>query len=259
MRTGTADVTVVRFPRERAMTREWLTVAASRHTIHGLIDLDVTESRRRLGDRSFTAYLIHCFATALAAEPRLNVARRGRHLYRFRTVHIGTMVEAEGGLAGVVIRDADRKSVDDIHDEIRSAQSESAARLAEAAGLKAFFVLPSFVRRRALKYLLSRPVWAHERGLVTGVTAVGMFGHGAGWGVPFTVGAAGTTGLTVGGIGRRPVLVDGRLEEHEFVCLTLSFDHDLIDGAPATRFAAELSRLIECGDGLAATLLHSGR
>jgi hypothetical protein len=78
-------------------------------------------------------------------------------------------------------------------------------------------------------------------------------------GVPFSVGAAGTTGLTVGGIGRRPVLVDGRLEEHEYVCLTLSFDHDLIDGAPATRFAAELSRLIECGDGLAATLLHSGR
>jgi len=94
---------------------------------------------------------------------------------------------------------------------------------------------------------------------VTGVTAVGMFGHGAGWGVPFTVGAAGTTGLTVGGIGRRPVLVDGRLEEHEFVCLTLSFDHDLVDGAPATRFAAELSRLIESGDGLATTLLHSGR
>jgi pyruvate/2-oxoglutarate dehydrogenase complex dihydrolipoamide acyltransferase (E2) component len=259
MRTGAGDVTVVRFPRERAMMREWLTVAASRHTIHGLVDLDVTEPRRLLGDRSFTAYLIHCFATALVGEPRLNVARRGRRLYRFQTVHIGTMVEAQGGLAGVVIREADRKAVDDIHREIRSAQSQSAADLAAAAGFKAFFLLPGFVRRTALRFLLARPVWAHDRGLVTGVTAVGMFGSGAGWGIPVSVGAAGTTSLTVGGIGRRPVLVDGRLEEHEYVCLTLSFDHDLIDGAPATRFAAELSRLIEAGDGLSPLPIPSTR
>jgi pyruvate/2-oxoglutarate dehydrogenase complex dihydrolipoamide acyltransferase (E2) component len=47
--------------------------------------------------------------------------------------------------------------------------------------------------------------------------------------------------------------------EHEYVGLTLSFDHDLIDGAPAARFAAELSRLIEAGDGLPTPSIQSGR
>jgi pyruvate/2-oxoglutarate dehydrogenase complex dihydrolipoamide acyltransferase (E2) component len=31
----------------------------------------------------------------------------------------------------------------------------------------------------------------------------------------------------------------------EFVDLTLSFDHDVVDGAPAARFAARLRELLE--------------
>jgi 2-oxoacid dehydrogenases acyltransferase (catalytic domain) len=56
--------------------------------------------------------------------------------------------------------------------------------------------------------------------------------------------------LTVGGIGRRPVIENGELEEHEFLSLTISFDHEIIDGAPAARFASRLRQLVEGADGV---------
>ena len=45
-------------------------------------------------------------------------------------------------------------------------------------------------------------------------------------------------------------LVDGQIEAHDILSLTLSFDHDIIDGAPATRFSQRLKDLIESGYGL---------
>jgi pyruvate/2-oxoglutarate dehydrogenase complex dihydrolipoamide acyltransferase (E2) component len=250
------EVTVVRLPRDRLLMRDWLDASQSRHTVHGLFEVDVTEARRRLGDTSFTAFIIHCFAEALAAEPTLNSARRGRRLYRFHTVNVGTMVEVEEGgtkrLAGIVVHDAGRVGVPEIHRQIRAAQRRSASDLAGAAGMKPLLAMPRVARRALLRFMLARPRWAHRMGLLTGVTAIGMFGPGAGWGVPLSVGAAATCSLTVGGIARRPVLIDGNIENHEFVCLTLSIDHDLVDGAPAARFATALGRLIERADGLAA-------
>jgi pyruvate/2-oxoglutarate dehydrogenase complex dihydrolipoamide acyltransferase (E2) component len=36
----------------------------------------------------------------------------------------------------------------------------------------------------------------------------------------------------------------------KYLSLTLDFDHDIIDGAPAARFAQRLIELIESGEGL---------
>jgi pyruvate/2-oxoglutarate dehydrogenase complex dihydrolipoamide acyltransferase (E2) component len=41
-----------------------------------------------------------------------------------------------------------------------------------------------------------------------------------------------------------------RAEEREYLCLTLSMDHDIILGAPAARFTQRLRELIESGAGL---------
>ena len=59
-----------------------------------------------------------------------------------------------------------------------------------------------------------------------------------------------TFGMLAGGIASRPVLVNGNVEAHEMLCVTLHFDHDLVDGAPATRFAQHLIEMIEAGYGL---------
>ena len=63
-----------------------------------------------------------------------------------------------------------------------------------------------------------------------------------------------SAGDAVGGIVHRPAFVDGELHERQLLPLTLSFDHAVVDGAPAARFAATLRRLFET----AAALDHAG-
>ena len=80
------------------------------------------------------------------------------------------------------------------------------------------------------------------------LSSVDMFRNNAGW-------AMGPNfhplGLIVGGIARKPGAVDECIELREYLYLTLDFDHEVIDGAPAARFAKSLTCLIESGYGLA--------
>ena len=81
-----------------------------------------------------------------------------------------------------------------------------------------------------------------------GITAVGMFGKGSGWGIPTA--PIHSLFLTLGGITEKPGVVDGQIAIREYLCLTVSLDHDIIDGAPAARFTQSLKELIESGYGL---------
>jgi pyruvate/2-oxoglutarate dehydrogenase complex dihydrolipoamide acyltransferase (E2) component len=74
-----------------------------------------------------------------------------------------------------------------------------------------------------------------------------MFGEGGGWGIPL---AAYTLNVTLGGIGEKPGVMDGRIEIREYQSLTVSFDHDIVDGAPAARFTECFKDLIENAYGL---------
>lgn len=82
-------------------------------------------------------------------------------------------------------------------------------------------------------------------GGTVGGTAVGMFGTGGGWGIPIN---DHTLDVTLGGIVEKPGVVDGQIAIREYLCL--SFNHALIDGAPAAHFAQRLKDLIESGYGL---------
>jgi len=80
------------------------------------------------------------------------------------------------------------------------------------------------------------------------VTSVGMFGKGhSGWGITTT---PHSLSLVVGSINWKPAVVEGQIEPREILNLTVLFDHDVVDGAPATRFVRRLIELIESGDGL---------
>jgi pyruvate/2-oxoglutarate dehydrogenase complex dihydrolipoamide acyltransferase (E2) component len=80
------------------------------------------------------------------------------------------------------------------------------------------------------------------------ITSVGMFGKGhSGWGIATT---PHSLGLVVGSIAWKPAVVEGRIEPREILNLTVLFDHDVVDGAPATRFVRRLVELIESGYGL---------
>jgi pyruvate/2-oxoglutarate dehydrogenase complex dihydrolipoamide acyltransferase (E2) component len=84
-----------------------------------------------------------------------------------------------------------------------------------------------------------------------GITAVGMFGKGhSGWGLYPT---RHSLDLVVGSIAWKPAVVEGRIEPREILHLTVVFNHDVIDGAPAARFTRRLVELIESGSGLGET------
>ena len=86
-----------------------------------------------------------------------------------------------------------------------------------------------------------------ELGTVT-LSAVGMVGNGAGWGIPPS--SPSVCWITVGGIGQKREEVDGQRTTREYLSLTVSFDHNLVDGAPAARFTERFKELIESGYGL---------
>jgi pyruvate/2-oxoglutarate dehydrogenase complex dihydrolipoamide acyltransferase (E2) component len=245
-------------PRRRG-TVDYMRAAGQRSNVHGLVEVDVTEARRRIraveaetGEQvSFTAFVVSCLASALEDHPELNAYRdwRGR-VHVFDDVDVNVLVETtiRGERLGVphVVRDASERTLRSIHDEIRAAQDSTdptaLPRLAELA-----FRLPGFVRRLVWRL----PQWFPRRwkgmaGTVA-VTSVGMFGEGGGWAVSPT---NYTLQVTVGGISEKPRVVDGDLVTREFLSLTVTFDHDVVDGAPAARFVQRLRELLADAHGL---------
>jgi pyruvate/2-oxoglutarate dehydrogenase complex dihydrolipoamide acyltransferase (E2) component len=75
-----------------------------------------------------------------------------------------------------------------------------------------------------------------------GVTSIGMFSQGWGWAIPL---APLTVVVTVGPVVDRPVVRDGLVVARPILPLTLSFDHAVIDGAPAARFVETVRELTE--------------
>jgi hypothetical protein len=74
------------------------------------------------------------------------------------------------------------------------------------------------------------------------VTAVGMFADGGGFAIaPPTLASL---VVVVGGLSKRPCAIEGRVAVRDVLDLTVTVDHNVIDGAPATRFAADLRRTL---------------
>lgn len=263
MKQRHSDAQVIPYP------KYWRFAAAAnrsvRHKpmIHGLLEVDVTRPRAilrahkaRTGESlSFTAFLAACLAKAVDERKAVQAFRQGgKRLVLFEDVDINTRIERE--VAGqkyvvpYIIRAANRKTFRALHDEIRAVQAEDARRVLTRFRLLSIVptaLYSSFVwaftrigRRRPR-------LWKQAMGTV-GITSVGMFGGGAGWGIP----ALSPTPLmlTVGGIGEKQVVVDGRPAAREYLSLTISVDHDVVDGAPAARFTQRLKALIESGYGL---------
>jgi len=243
------------FPRGRGEIIDALEVGVRRHMVHALLELDVTRARRLIREHeasaaeklSFTAFVVASLARAIDANRRLHAYRdwRGR-LVLFDDVDVVTLVESQRDAVAVphVVRAANRKTVREVHDEIRRIQAEpgaSAQRSGFLVRLSAF--TPGFLRRLFFRALRRNPHWLKRTAGTTLVTAVGMFGGGAGWAVGIV--PLHTLCLTVGGITRKPGLVDGRIEPREYLALTASIDHDVVDGAPAARFARHLRELVE--------------
>jgi pyruvate/2-oxoglutarate dehydrogenase complex dihydrolipoamide acyltransferase (E2) component len=244
----------------RQATIDLLSAASRKHMIHGLIEVDVSRPRRELArvkeatgqSISFTGFLIYCCAQAVDRNKHMQAYRdwRGR-LILFDQVDVSTTVEREVGgkkqVIPTIIRAANDKNVSQIHTNIRQAQRERPEETGVFRTIKLYLLIPAFIRRWFFRILDRVPHLMKKNAGTIMVTSIGMFGRGAGWGLPL---ASHTLNVTVGSIVNRPKIVDGRLEDRQHLCLTISFDHDLIDGAPAARFMQRFKELVETAAGL---------
>jgi len=266
MNTNIGSYHVIDLTLGRRIWLNTLELSWTAHTIYGLLEVDVTAARKTIAEHkersgeslSFTAFLAFCLARAVEEHKEVQACLKGRRqMVLFDDVNIGLMVEhkagEKGALMGHVIQGANRKSYREIHEEIRSVQS---APVPVGRGMPSWFrsamLLPWPLSRLMMALLRANrrrdPISFASMGGTAAITSVGMFGGShSGWGLTPT---PQSLGLVVGGIAWKPAVVDGRIEPREMLNLTVMFDHDVVDGAPATRFTRRLVELIESGYGL---------
>lgn len=234
-------------------------LAARRHVIHGLFEVDVTTVRQRIREHkretgealSFTAFLVACVGRAVAENRGVHALRDWRNrLILFEDVDVVTMVEPSPGAVALpyIVRRANGKTFRQIHLQIRAAQAGDPERWPQGRLVALGARAPRLAREVLYWALRHRPLWQKQIAGTVILTSVGMFGQGAGWGLSFL--PMHSLGLTVGGIAQRPAVVDGKLENRECLCLTISADHDVVDGAPLARFASNLCQRMTSGAAL---------
>ncbi|HXZ88195.1 MAG TPA: dihydrolipoamide acetyltransferase family protein [Candidatus Binataceae bacterium] len=191
-------------------------------TITSEVDVGAaTEMRTRLTrdfDFTYTDMLIQAAARALLRHPRMNSRIVEEAIVVMPEVHIGMAVALEEGLIVPVVRDADRKSLREI-----AAVTKDLGERARSGKLKIEDV---------------------SGGTFT-VTNLGT------WGVDvFTpILNLGETGiLGVGRIVEKPAIYRGEIAKRSMLTLSLTFDHRVIDGAPAAAFLQTVADIFNFGD-----------
>jgi pyruvate/2-oxoglutarate dehydrogenase complex dihydrolipoamide acyltransferase (E2) component len=219
----------------------------------GLLELDVTEAKRQLAGHdpplSFTAFVVASVARAAADHPQVHAYRNWRgQLVTHDYVDVTTMVEISTpqGPFGLphVLHDADIRTVADLSAELHRVKREpstsrSGQVLARAAPIGTR--LPGAVR--VMYAVMARSIAVRQRVGTVAVTAVGMFAGGGGYGI--TPMSLMSMEVVIGGITQRPRVIDGEVTVRDVLDLTLAIDHNVVDGAPAARFAAELRDIVE--------------
>ena len=169
---------------------------------------------------SYNTFIIKAVALALREHPHVNVQLTETGLRQLETIHVGLAVDTERGLLVPVLRDADRRPLAALDRELRA--------LAERA-------------------LAGRSLPDEFSGGSITVTNLGAYDIDA-----FTpiINPPESAILGVGRIAPKPVVFQGQIVARERVTLSLSFDHRLLDGAPAARFLQRIKQRLERPVGL---------
>ncbi len=250
----------VPFPKVRQPLIDCISQAKHTNIIHFLLEVDVTETRRwqrefgeKIGEPlSFTSFLTYCLARAVDENKLLQAYRKGSKLIVYDQVDISIIMEREIGDEKVpifphVVKSANRKSLTEIHKEIREAQGEDKNSSQMTTRFNQYYYIPGFIRALYWRWQLNSPAYRNKVTGTVAISSIGMFGNGTGWGIPIP---AYNLGITVGSIATKPGVINGQVTPREYLHLTASFNHDTIDGAPAARFTQRLKDLIESGYGL---------
>lgn len=238
-----------------------------KHSTHAIVEFDVTDSRKKIKDiknktgekLSFTGWIIKCLAQTLTEYKEFNTYRHGiRKIITFEDVDVAIPVEritkGKEKTMVYILRKANEKTVKEITKEIRLVQRQNVDESTELLGKKhnrvEKFVLnsPMFIKKLVLKIVRHNAKLKKKYMGSVGVTAIGMKGKFQGSVVP--MGGSLTLLVVLGGIIKKPGVVDDKIKVREYLQVTITTDHDLIDGGPLARFVSRFSRLVEDGFGL---------
>ncbi len=163
---------------------------------------------------SYNDILIGLAAQTLREFPELNACWYREGIYKFKEIHIATAIDTPDGLLAPVVRHTDRLTLIEI-----AGQTRQLIQLARTGQLKQ----------------------EHLTGGTFTVTNLGMFGIDA-----FTpiLNLPQASILGIGRIIEEPVVRDGRLKVGLTLTLSLTFDHRILDGAPAARFLQAIATAI---------------
>ncbi len=159
--------------------------------------------------------VIKATARALKEHPRLNSLQMEDHAQIVDQINIGVAVALEEGLITPVIRDADTKTLSELAlegRELAAKTREGRARPEEVTG-----------------------------GTFT-ITNLGAFEIDA-----FTpiINPPQVAILGVGRVVEKPVIQDGQVAKGSLMYLSLTFDHRIVDGAPAAEFLQAVKKHLE--------------
>ena len=230
-------------------------VTREKNAIHSFTEVDITEPRclikehfERTGEKlSLTAYVVTCLAHVLKDYPHFNSFIKGKRLILLDDVTVSVLIERD--LVGekvpepVGIKQAQSKTLRQIHNEIRQAKKQQSDTLGSLSGQTWIRLIPNFLLKTFIRIADKNISMAERYGKVA-VTAVGMFSKEAIWFIPH---GSATVLVTIGSISQKVIEVDGRFVSREHLCLTVSFDHNIVDGAPAARFMNQFIETIKSG------------
>lgn len=208
-------------PMRRTIARRMTESLHSMAQLTLVSEADVTELvalRARLKqeyDLTITDLIVKAVALALGAHPRLNARLASDALELFPEVNIGIAVALDEGLIVPVVRGANAKSLREVSAETKQLVEHARA----GAGTE------------------------HElTGGTFTVTNLGPYGIDA-----FTpiINPPEIAILGIGRIVERPARRNGELDWRQMLTLSLTFDHRVVDGAPAAAFLQTVRQQLE--------------
>lgn len=232
--------------------------------IYGTLEVDVSDALRFLREQRASGLhltLTHLVTAALGRTfgsevPELNCwVRRGR-VVRREGVDVMVAARLARGVAGILVRDADSRSLAEIAECVRE---ESAAHRAGRESRtnrsrNLFARIPWPLRRPAVRILsfavhdlgLDLPALGLRRDAFGSVllTNIGTFGLATGMLALFPV-ARLPAAVAMGRVEERPVVRDGEIAIRPILPLTGTFDHRIVDGEQAGKLARSMKRLLE--------------
>jgi pyruvate/2-oxoglutarate dehydrogenase complex dihydrolipoamide acyltransferase (E2) component len=255
----------ITFPKSRVATLDVCAVGLRKHHLAAMIEVDVTGAREKIraykkhkGTISFTAWLISVIARTIKEHETAAAFLKGkRKAVIFDDINVSVAVEKKIGGERVpiplVIEKAQDRSIESITEQINEAREieltgrDIVLKAKPRRGEQVYYLLPGFLRRLFWRQMLKHPRFAFSRMGNVAFTSIGMIGSIDGWFIPISVHPV---CFGISSIIRKPAILEDHIQIREMLKLTVLIDHDVMDGAPVTRFIGALSENIKNGMGL---------